>query len=165
MGLFDRFKKRPKDDDDEEMIVINIYECVFAAYYQNRDEDDAWPLDEFSEVDPVENLEVLADMLPDYFEYNGEPNRGVVYLGPEATGMKTLNKKDLKNEFLLIADSAKKLGEALHNLLELEGVLEGNETYLGVELRAGKVRPEAILIPDSNIVLLHCELGLKYSIH
>lgn len=165
MGLFDLFKKRPKDDDDEdELIIIKIYECVFGAYYQNRNEADAWPLDEMDESDPVGNLEVLADMLPDYFEYNGEEDKGVMYLSPEATGIKTLNKSDLRNEFGLIQGVIPKAGSELHKLLETYGALEGNETLKGFELRTANVQPEAILVPDSNIVFLHCEMGLRYSI-
>ena len=164
MGLFDRFKKKPKDDDDE-LIVIKIYECVIAAYYQNRDEEEAWPLDELDEADPVGNLELLAEWLPDYFEYDDSDDRGVVYISPESTGIKTLKKNDLKNEFGLVADTFKKAGEELHKLLQRYGALEGNETMKGIELRTQNVQPEAILVPDSNIVLLHCEIGIKYAIN
>ena len=163
MGLFDRLKKKLKNDEDE-LIIIKIYECVIAAYYENRDEDEAWPLDELDDSDPIGNLELLAEWLPDYFEYDGSDNKGVVYISPEATGIKTLKKNDLKNEFGLIADTTKKAGEELHNILERYGALEGNETLRGIELRTQNIQPEAILIPDSNIVLLHCEIGIKYAI-
>ena len=75
-----------------------------------------------------------------------------------------MKKNDLKNEFGLIADTTKKAGEELHNILERYGALEGNETMRGIELRTQNIQPEAILIPDSNIVLLHCEIGIKYAI-
>lgn len=174
MGLLDLFKKnksKQEDDDDDEMVmqVMSSYECVLGAYYQNRDEDGAWPLTWLSENDPVDNLEELSEnLLPDYFEVDEEGKdaagfTGVMYISPERTGIKTLNKNDLKNEFGLIMSVFKKAASELQKILVENDALEEDVKVTGYELGTGRVQPEAILIPDSNIVLLHVEIGLKYN--
>lgn len=173
MGLFDLFKKNKSrnEDEDEELIVqvTSSYECVLGAYYQNRDSNDAWPLSWLDETDPVSNLEDLSEnLLPDYFEVDEDGKdaygfEGVMYISPERTGIKTLNKNDLKNEFGLITSVFKKAASELQKILEEGGALEEDVEITGYELGTTRIQPEAILIPDSNIVLLHMEIGLKYN--
>ena len=173
MGLFDLFKKnksKDTDEDDETVVqVVSSYECVLGAYYQNRDEDDAWPLTFLDEIDAVDNLEELSEnLLPDFFEVDEEGKdaagfTGVVYISPERTGIKTLNKNDLKNEFGLVMSVFKKAASELQKILEENDALEEGTKITGFELDTGKVQPEAILIPDSNIVLIHLVIGLKYN--
>lgn len=173
MGLFDLFKKnksKDTDEDDETVVqVVSSYECVLGAYYQNRDEDDAWPLTFLDEIDAVDNLEELSEnLLPDFFEVDEEGKdaagfSGVVYISPERTGIKTLNKNDLKNEFGLVMSIFKKAASELQKILEENDALEEGTKITGFELDTGKVQPEAILIPDSNIVLIHLVIGLKYN--
>jgi hypothetical protein len=172
MGFKDLFGKGKNNSsgadtgsDESKYAAIQMvnYECIIGAYYQNRDPDAAWPLSWFEEDDPFETLEQLADMLPDYFELNeDEENRGVFYISPESTGIKVLDKNDLKNELGLIMSVAGKAASNIDSLLRGLGVVSDDEEYIGVELGTQNVSPEAILIPKSNIVLLHCELTLKY---
>ena len=173
MGLFDLFKKNKSEDTDEDeetvVQVVSYYECVLGAYYQNRDEDDAWPLTFLDEIDAVDNLEELSEnLLPDYFEVDEEGKdaagfSGVMYISPERTGIKTLNKNDLKNEFGLVMNVFKKAASELQKILEENDALDEGIKITGFELDTAKVQPEAILIPDSNIVLIHLVIGLKYN--
>ena len=163
MGLLDLFRKGKKGGDDEpEVILTRTYECVLGAYYLDRDEEKAWPLDELDETDPFGNQDILAEWLPDYFSETNDDSNGVIYLSPETIGMKTLSKNDLKNEFSLIAGVTSKACAELNRILEANDVVEDGERYVGAELTTSNVTPEAILVPDSNIVLLHCGLTLRY---
>ncbi len=176
MGLKDLFGKSKGDDtgakkglseNDFPAVQMTAYECVIAAYYQDRDPEKAWPLSWFSEADPLENLEELAEMLPEYFEYDAEDeenNIGIMYISPESTGIKVLDKNDLKNELALMMSVAGKAASRIDDIMKEYGVLSEYQVYIGCEFGGKKIQPEAILIPDSNIVLLHCELTLKYGI-
>ena len=170
MGLRDLFgggKKASMNEDDYEMILMNIYECVIGAYYNNRNEDEAWPFDMLLEDDPLGNQEELAEMLPEYFSYDEEDednNHGVMFIPPEMSGIKTLDRDDLKNEFGLIMGVAQKASSCIHEIYERAGALEEGSVFLGSELRTQNIQPEAILVPDSNVVFLHCELALKYGL-
>ena len=57
----------------------------------------------------------------------------------------------------------KKAASELQKILVENDALEEDVKVTGYELGTGRVQPEAILIPDSNIVLLHVEIGLKYN--